>query len=300
MLLENATHLVQPLDVRIFSPLKAEMDKRKQLWRDANPGKTINKYELIRIILPALEKTLGNKSLIKEGFRASGLYVEGKGFDPSQVDFSRMKASEVFAEGEDLDDDGVTAALPSTVTGATDSLLPITAIESTSLTIQDPVYETDLLSTFSSGLADDSLLVPVTIGPTVPVTRFPDVHETSHNTALFSAVSRDATLALTRVPAVPMTSGHTANLSRDHIISDTMAPGVTEPGELTAPIISLFRDHTLPVTSDPAVAVTGEVSGPISGVTSAPDTDCDNPLTQFKIPLEDRKRRLVINKIVKP
>ena len=288
VLLENATHLVQPLDVRIFSPLKAEMDKRKQLWRDANPGKTIDKYELIRVILPALEKALGNKSLIKEGFRASGLYVEGKGFDPSQVDISRLKASEVFAEGEDVDDGVVTAARPAPVTEATDSLLPITASESTSLNIQDPVYETDLLSTFSSGLADDSLLVPVTIGSTVPVTRFADVPETSHHTALVSAVSSDPTHSLT-------------SLSRDHIISDTMAPGVTEPGEPTAPVISLFRDHTLPVTSGPTVAVTSELSAPVSGVPSAPpDTDSDNPLSQFKIPLEDRKRRLVIDKIVKP
>ena len=111
VLLENATHLVQPLDVRIFSPAKAEMGKRLQTWRDENRGKQIDKYELIRVILPALEKALGNKSLIKEGFRATGLYVEGKGFDPSQVDFSRMHASEVFAQEET----GVTAELPETV-----------------------------------------------------------------------------------------------------------------------------------------------------------------------------------------
>ena len=132
VLLENATHLVQPLDVRIFSPAKAEM------------GKQIDKYELIRVILPALEKTFGNKSLIKEGFRASGLYVEGKGFDPSQVDFSRMHASEVFVQEETGDNpDGVTAELPATVPEA-DILLP--PVQSTPHTASDHFSESRLLS----------------------------------------------------------------------------------------------------------------------------------------------------------
>ena len=103
VLLENATHLVQPLDVRIFSPMKAEMVNRVANWRQKNPGITLNKYELIRVVLPALKTALGNKNTIKEGFRASGLWVEGKGWDPSQVDFSRMKASEVFAQDPVVD-----------------------------------------------------------------------------------------------------------------------------------------------------------------------------------------------------
>ena len=268
VLLENATHLVQPLDVRIFASVKKGMEKQLQIWRDANPGKTINKYDLIRAILPALEKGLGNKSLIKEGFRASGLYVEGKGFDPSQVDFSRMKASEVFAQEEearDGDSAGVTAVVP--VTDIPDSLLPIT-----------PTAE------------NNSMFVPVT----------------SEHTGLTSAVSSDHTLPVTNDPDVPgVTSDHTAlvsSLFRAPNIPEleTSGPDVTQLGEHTAPRLSLFRDLTLPVTSVPDALVTSELPAPVSGVspdppvTEASDTGVsDNTLSQFTIPLEDRKRRLV-------
>ncbi len=67
--------------------------------------------------------------------------------------------------------------------------------------------------------------------------------------------------------------------------------------------MSLFRDHTLPVTSVPAAPVSSELSAPVSGVshdppvTEASDTGVsDNPLSQFTIPLEDRKLRLVIKR----
>ena len=241
--------------------MKAEMEKQLQTWRGENPGKTINKYELIRVVLPALEKALGNKSLIKEGFRASGLYVEGKGFDPSQVDFSRMKASEVFVQEEDGDGDGVTAAVP--VTDASDSILPIT-----------PTAEIT------------SLFYPVTSDPP----------------ALVSSVSSDHILPVTSSPDVPVTNDHTAPVSSlFRVPTETSAPAVTVPDELTAPGISLFRDHTFQVTSVPDVLVSSELSAPVSGVspdppvTEASDTGVSDPtLSQFTLPLEDRKRRLVI------
>ena len=260
MLLENATHLVQPLDVRIFSPAKAEMKKRLQTWRDENRGKQIDKYQLIRIILPALEKALGNKSLIKEGFRATGLYVEGRGFDPSQVDFSRMHASEVFVQEETGDNpDGVTAELPAPVPEA-NVLLPDLPVESTSfMAASDPISASHLLSTLSSASSDNSLLIPVS---------------SDHSVSLNSDLS-----PLNTVTRDPVTS----------------VPAITEASD------SDITAHTssLPVTTEPDVMVTSaSVPLHVSGVSSdqpvpeAAETGVsDNPLTQFVIPLEDRKRR---------
>ena len=264
------------------------MEKELQMWRDSNPGKTINKYELIRTIMPALEKSLGNKSLIKEGFRASGLYVEGKGFDPSQVDFSRMKASEAFAQKEARDGDGLSATV--NFPDASESLLPNTQ-----------EAETEITSMFVPVTSDYTPLASdVSSDPTFSVPRFPDIPRTSCPPAALvtSDVSRDPTL-MTSAPAVPVTNDHTASVSslfRAPIIPETSGPDVTEPGDHTAPIMSLFRDHTLPVTSVPAAPVSSELSAPVSSVSSAPpvteasDTGVcgDNPLSEFEIPLEDR------------
>ena len=261
MLLENATHLVQPLDVRIFSPAKAEMGKMLQTWRDENRGRQIDKYQLIHVILPALEKALGNKSLIKEGFRATGLYVEGKGFDPSQVDFSRMHASEVFVQEVGDNHDGVTAELPASVPEA-DVLLPDLPVESTSLIASDPISASHLLSTFSSESSDDSLLIPVSSD-----------HSVSLNSDLspLNTVTRDSDIPVTSVPDVTEASG----------------------SDITA------QTSSLPVTTEPEVMVTSaSVPLSVSGVSSdqpiqeaAGPGVSDNPLSQFVTPLEDRKRR---------
>ena len=289
VLLENATHLIQPLDVRIFSPIKAEMEKQVEIWRQANRGKNITKYELIRVILPALEKGLGNKSLIKEGFRASGLYVEGKGFDPSQVDFARLKASEVFTLEEPGGDDG--AELLPTVTQD----VPVTSGQA----VTDVSLGTALVSNSSS---DHSLFV--TSEPDIPMM---NSDLTAHSTTDHLLVTSDHTALVStddRDPTVAVTGEHStlvSSLSRVHNTSEISGPDVTEPGELTAPITSLFRDYTLPMTSSPAVAVSPELSAPVPGVSSAPpvreSSDAsvsDNPLSQFVLPLEDRKRRSVI------
>ena len=283
-----------------------------EMWRQANRGKNITKYELIRAILPALEKGLGNKSLIKEGFRASGLYVEGKGFDPSQVDFNRMKASEVFAQEEPGGNDGAELL---TQDEASDNLPPITSdvqvtrapevsrghtvSETSGQAVTDVSLGTALVSNSSS---DHSLFV--TSEPDIPMM---NSDLTAHSTTDHLLVTSDHTALVStddRDPTVVVTGEHStlvSSLSRVHNTSEISGPDVTEPGELTAPITSLFRDYTLPMTSSPAVAVSPELSAPVPGVSSVPPVRefsdagvSDNPLSQFVIPLEDRKRRSVM------
>ena len=285
------------------------------MWRQANRGKNITKYELIRAILPALEKGLGNKSLIKEGFRASGLYVEGKGFDPSQVDFNRMKASDVFAQEEPGGNDGAELLPTVTQDEASDNLPPITSdvqvtrAPEVSRGHTVPVTGGQAVTDVSLGTAlvlnssvDQSLLmtsepdIPVTSSDLTALSTTDHLLVTSDHTALVSTDARDPTVVVTSEHTTPVSS-----LSRVHNTSEISSPGVTEPDELTAPISSLFRDYTLPVTSSPGVAMSSELSASVSGVPSAPpvreSSDAgvsDNPLSQFVVPLEDRKRRSVM------
>ena len=96
--MENSTHLTQPLDRTIFAVFKKELTKKIQAWCLENPGKSINKYEVVEIAFPGMVTSLSNKAIIKEGFRATGTYP----WDPSQVSFSRMAASSVFASEEQI------------------------------------------------------------------------------------------------------------------------------------------------------------------------------------------------------
>ena len=203
VLLENSTHLTQPLDIRIFSPLKNEIKKMTQMWSNHpdNRGKTIGKYEIVRVTFPALVKALSNKSNIKEGFRASGLYP----WDPSQVDFSRMEASNVFAQETSEAVDGVRIELndvPNLVDdedlqAQTTSALTVIQTARSSTEVSVPIEESEFHSSaepsnltlngsaltgvlpMSSSVSDTSVLVPgnglVSVSSVAPiVTPTPD------------------------------------------------------------------------------------------------------------------------------
>ena len=97
VLLANATHLMQPLDRTIFSPLKREIEKKVHNYNLHHSGEKLDKYTLIRVAQPAFETALGNSETIIEGFRVCGLVP----WDPSAVTISRTKASTVFASNKD-------------------------------------------------------------------------------------------------------------------------------------------------------------------------------------------------------
>ena len=99
-LLENGTHLVQPLDRTAFSVLKNAMKKCINAWSLANPGKTLSRYTLIEVVYPAFRAAFGNGDVIRESFRATDIWPWGRG----NVDLNRLKPSEVFAPDPDEDD----------------------------------------------------------------------------------------------------------------------------------------------------------------------------------------------------
>jgi hypothetical protein len=77
----NSTHLMQPLDVSCFRPVKLEWRKVLKAWKRRNKG------PVRKDIFPSLLKTTlqnieaSNSENIKSGFRATGIYP----FDPDQV-----------------------------------------------------------------------------------------------------------------------------------------------------------------------------------------------------------------------
>ena len=284
VLLENATHLVQPLDVRIFSPMKAEMMNRVASWRQHNPGVTLNKYELVRVVLPALRTALGNKDTIKEGFRASGLFVEGKGWDPSQVDFSRMKASEVFAQKKDNEDpNSVNDEVPevsANVPGAPiilDAAVAGPIMDMASLSEASPSPSCRSLSSITKEVSSASTKASVT---------------TMAHTAVTDQLSNDLRFLMANDSTVPVTRDLSVPFINVSVTSDQASPGIRNPSApvTSDPEVPLTIDVVVPVTSDPVIPV---ASVQVQDYTEP--VESENPTLKFskKLSLEDRKRRYV-------
>ena len=80
----NATHLMQPLDVAFFAPLKKRWQKHLKTWRINH-----NAYELHKMDVPAaLSEIIERedfKNTIKSGFKCCGLYP----FDADGVNYEK-------------------------------------------------------------------------------------------------------------------------------------------------------------------------------------------------------------------
>lgn len=80
----NSTHIIQPLDVAVFGPLKCKWKKIVKQWRIENDTE-ISKFD----IPLALSRIIHNpemKKNIESGFRATGLYP----FNSNNVDYTKI------------------------------------------------------------------------------------------------------------------------------------------------------------------------------------------------------------------
>ncbi|KAJ3665228.1 hypothetical protein Zmor_000733 [Zophobas morio] len=80
----NATHILQPLDVGLFRPLKSAWKKVVHQWRIENNGSRLKREHFA----PLLEKALSCVNfpeIMSNGFRSCGLHP----FDPENVNFSK-------------------------------------------------------------------------------------------------------------------------------------------------------------------------------------------------------------------
>lgn len=88
----NATHILQPLDVAVFHPLKSAWKKTVNNWRLENNGQRLKKEMFAPLLKKAID-SIDVASMAKNGFQTCGLYP----FTPDAVDFNvlnKQKKSE--------------------------------------------------------------------------------------------------------------------------------------------------------------------------------------------------------------
>lgn len=80
----NTTHILQPLDVAVFFPLKCHWKKELRTWRLEHDGREIRKQDVPNLLNSILTK-ISFKTTIINGFRKCGLYP----YEPNNVDYSK-------------------------------------------------------------------------------------------------------------------------------------------------------------------------------------------------------------------
>lgn len=88
-LFPNTTHILQPLDVSVFAPLKAKWKSTVHQWRVDNDGKEICKQDVPTVFQTILNNSNFTNS-IKSGFRVCGFFP----WKADKVDYSKCTLKE--------------------------------------------------------------------------------------------------------------------------------------------------------------------------------------------------------------
>lgn len=83
-LFPNSTHLLQPMDVSVFRPLKNAWKSEVQRWRLENNGQKLQKHHFGKVFEAALQHI--TNTTISNGFKISGLFP----FNVENVQFSKI------------------------------------------------------------------------------------------------------------------------------------------------------------------------------------------------------------------
>lgn len=82
----NSTHILQPMDLSVFRPLKSYWKKAVNNWKLEHLGQNLKKEHFAAVLKTALQSI--SKDSIKHGFRTGGLQP----FGPAYEDFSKIKS----------------------------------------------------------------------------------------------------------------------------------------------------------------------------------------------------------------
>ena len=97
LLRSNMTHVLQPLDVKIFGPAKTAIRARNHHWHADNPTRPLNKRSLIsEVVRPAFEEVFSRKETVTKAFQVTGLYP----FNPLAPDYSKLQPGQKFEQPE--------------------------------------------------------------------------------------------------------------------------------------------------------------------------------------------------------
>lgn len=89
-LLPNATHILQPLDVSVFGPMKTKWKTITRQWRVDHDGVELSKQNIPAALNTFLSDTKMAANIMA-GFRATGLCP----FDPNHIDYSKIIQREI-------------------------------------------------------------------------------------------------------------------------------------------------------------------------------------------------------------
>ncbi|XP_044596938.1 MFS-type transporter clz9-like [Cotesia glomerata] len=89
----NATHILQPMDVAMFRPLKAAWSHEVQEWKMEHNGESLKRENFASILDKSL-KTLNISEIFKNGFKSTGLHP----FCPDAINYKKYFDSSVFSE----------------------------------------------------------------------------------------------------------------------------------------------------------------------------------------------------------
>ncbi|XP_072380823.1 uncharacterized protein [Diabrotica undecimpunctata] len=73
----HSSHKLQPLDLSFMSPFKTYYSQQIEMWLRQNPGRTINSYQICKLMCPAYLKS-ATAEISANGFRKSGIYPFNK------------------------------------------------------------------------------------------------------------------------------------------------------------------------------------------------------------------------------
>ncbi|KAJ8931636.1 hypothetical protein NQ314_015430 [Rhamnusium bicolor] len=90
----NSTHLLQPMDVAVFRPLKNFWKKEVKKWRMANCGNKLQKHHFAPIFKEALLSI--TEGTLKNGFRVSGLSP----FNLENVNFTKILSGKLLPDSK--------------------------------------------------------------------------------------------------------------------------------------------------------------------------------------------------------
>ncbi|KXJ70432.1 hypothetical protein RP20_CCG023638 [Aedes albopictus] len=94
----NATHVLQPLDVSFFKPLKVHWNRRLINYRTFHAGEPLPKHEIAPLLKKAVDDIKEMESVLKNGFRKCGIIP----WDPNAVNYGMLlKGQKPNGEGNE-------------------------------------------------------------------------------------------------------------------------------------------------------------------------------------------------------
>ncbi|XP_072389487.1 uncharacterized protein [Diabrotica undecimpunctata] len=84
-LLANSTHILQPLDVCVFRPMKAEWKKVIYQWRIEHQGDRLSREHFASLLEKTIFRMTNIPDAIKSGFRTCGLVL----FNPNNINYAK-------------------------------------------------------------------------------------------------------------------------------------------------------------------------------------------------------------------